>query len=171
VNTPRTMTFESALAWGGEMEKRLTRWLLSQGFMILPGYDYSGEGGEKAPRLHGSAESLVIPDLLVAKDGGTRWVEVKRKTETTLNRNSGRVETGLAWRLVKHYRRVKQAPGLPVWILFAHEKEGEVRGGEIDDLMTRACPRLWGGSQMDRGGTMFFLWERLRVVVRLEDLP
>ena len=58
--------------------------LMNRGWFVVPSYDYSGEDGNKAPKMQGADLSLVIPDLDIARGGDRRWIEVKTKLEEVL---------------------------------------------------------------------------------------
>lgn len=149
--------FHEKLAIGRQYELLAAQWLQeSRGARILPVYDYTGSDGEKAPRLRAIAPvaSLVVPDLLVCADGKTSWVEVKYKTQATYHRNTRREETGIPLRLWCDYKRVQDASGLPVEIIFIHKKEGEIRGDFWDNL--RPIRRIYAENNMSYGGMVFF---------------
>jgi len=160
--------FQRKLALGREFEKLIAAWLKSRGWRILPVYDYSGLGEDKAPKLEGAAPtpSLIVPDLLTARMGELKWVEVKYKTKADWTRKTSRLETGINLRLWKHYVEVQAVTGVPVWIMFVHEHEQEVRGESIDQL--RQDFRVYDGNKMGRGGMVFFAYDELK---RLTNLP
>ncbi len=164
--------FASALAAARLVERRVSAWLMANNFRVLPLYEgFAGPQEDKAPKLiaRDANGSLVVPDLLVARRASFKWVEVKWKAETTLHRLSGRWETGINQRLWNDYRAVKAETGLEVWLLFVHEKEGELRGDEIE-VLGRCC-RIYDGTKMGSGGMVFFPWDSLRKVARLDELP
>ena len=124
--------------------------------MVLPAYDYSGLAEDKPPRLMAipSTDSLVLPDLLSARDGASLWVEVKYKWEATFTHITGRMETGINLRLWNHYLQVEKVTGCRVWVLFAHEWEGEIRVGSLSGL--RVFARQYKGRKMGQDGMVFF---------------
>jgi len=164
-------SFEEKLAMGREYELLVAGWLKRRGFLILPVYDYSGLGENKSPKLQAAndADSLVVPDLLIAQaQKGTKWVEVKFKARADFTRKTQRMETGIALRLWRHYHEVKAATGLPVWLMFCHAEEDEIRGAEIADLASAV--RVYDGRKMGRGGMAFFPVEALRRLARLSAI-
>lgn len=162
--------FDEKLQWGAEAEVWVAAWLMRRGWRILPAYDYSGRDDDKAPRLVAvqAADSLIVPDLLSARDGKTRWVEVKRKSRADLYRKTGVLETGISRRLWAHYRRTQEVTGIEVWVVFVHDAEGEVRGQSIDELAALP-PREYLGTKMGRDGMVFFPWERLVRLTAVEE--
>ena len=162
--------FDENLKWGAEAEIWVAAWLMRRGWRILPTYDFSGKDDDKAPRLAAvrPADSLVIPDLLSARGGTSRWVEVKRKTRADLYRKTGVLETGISRRLWTHYHKTQQATGIEVWIAFVHDVEGEVRVRSIDDL-NALPPREYLGTKMGRDGMVFFPWEQLLLLTTVEE--
>ena len=162
--------FRSALAKARVTERTVAAWLMSKEWLVLPTYDFSGKSDDKAPKLMAESpdESLVIPDLLCARRGEVRWVEVKEKDSASYTNITGRFETGISLRLWEHYQKVRAATGAPVWIFFAHNKEDEVRCGEIATLSPKK--RIYGGTRMGRAGMVFFPYHELVFVCRLSDL-
>jgi hypothetical protein len=162
--------FETQLARARAIEEAVARWCMRRGGMVLPVYDYSGLQDNKAPRLQGlpAKRSLVLPDLLVFRSGRRWWLEVKLKTETTATKiRGGRPETGIDLRHWRHYAAVQLETGIPVWVLFVHEREAEVRGASIDELTehARLSPNFNGGK-----GGMFFAWDSLHWVCDLDSV-
>jgi hypothetical protein len=159
--------FQLALQSAREVEKIVARWLQRRGWLVLPVYDYSGLGDGKAPKLQGDGVSLVTPDLLAARDGSTKWFEVKHKTRADWTRITGRLETGIDLRLWNHYVRVRASTGCEVWIVFVHEHEDEIRAGEIGalDAIKRESPRFNNG----RGG-VFWAWDSLTPMAKWSDV-
>ena len=53
-------------------------WLKRRGWYVLPAYDYSGLADAKAPKFEAPPQklALVLPDLLVASSGKSKWAEV-----------------------------------------------------------------------------------------------
>ena len=159
--------FDARLAFARKVEMGLSAWLQARGGFILPVYDYSGLGDGKAPKLQGVDNSLVTPDLFTARQGQTRWVEVKWKSEATWTHITQRFETGIDRRLWTHYERVEAETGIPVWLLFVHEKEGEVRGQSIAELNKNK--RVSVRFNFGRGG-IFFAWDSLVVLASYSDI-
>lgn len=140
-----------------------------EGRFVLPSYDYSGDGDNKAPILRCGKEGLVIPDLLTFLPGGKReWVEVKLKDETTLHRNTQTIETGLSLRLLNHYRDVQRVTGIGVFVLFVHLDTREVVGATLDRLSD--IGRAYTGNKMGWGGMWFAPYDELDVVWPLVSL-
>src|SRR5690606_34450197 len=73
---------ETAEFQRGRTGERLVAELLqSRGWYVIPSYDYSGEDGDKPPRLQGLREAFPVPDLAIARDGIRSWAGVKTKAE------------------------------------------------------------------------------------------
>jgi hypothetical protein len=148
---------------GRAVERAISHWLMSRcGGFILPAYDYSS-AHDRAPLLLGVPDSLISPDLLYAQDGETSWLECKFKTHADFTRITEQFETGIPLRHWRHYLRVREVTGLPVWLLFAHWKEAEVRGQELGEL--DRVVREYRGQNMPGGEPMaFFPWDDLLYV-------
>jgi len=138
---------------GHKGEQLIASLLREHGWYVIPSYDYTGED-DKAPRLQGEAESLVIPDLDIARDGTRRWAEVKTKEEATKYRKLNRWEHGFPLRHYHHYLRVQEITGDEVWIFIYEESTGHILCGKLDDLSE--VKREYNGEKMSRGGMVFF---------------
>lgn len=151
---------------GKDAEELVATWLMIRGFLILPVYDYSGIQDNKAPKFQAiqTKLSLVTPDLLCAKDGALKWVEVKWKTSTTLYRKKREVRTGLPRKHWEHYKKVQAVSGVPVWLLFVQEAENQIVGGHIDKLE----PIYQEHNTVDYKDTVYFVYNKLRLVTTLE---
>jgi hypothetical protein len=171
VQPDRDDEFRRKLALGNRFEVMVAAWLKSRRFYLLPVYDYSGLGANKAPKLEAQTPygSLVLPDLLVARDGGVKFVEVKYKDRADWTRITQRFETGINLRLWLHYRKVQVVSGIPVWLMFVHQQEDEIRGGWIDDLAALK-PRKYEGQKMGRSGMVFFPWDGLKRQATLSEI-
>lgn len=130
--------------------------LRRRGWYVIPSYDYSGEDGDKPPRLEGLRNAFPVPDLDVARGGVRRWAEVKTKSAATYTRSTGRLEHGIPLRHYWSYRRVQEITGTEVWLFIYEEKTGDVLFARLDDL--EAEKREYAGSKMSRGGMVF--WPR-----------
>jgi len=114
--------FESLLAFGEEGERFVARKLMECGKLVANHFQYKTKQG--APSLFrfegGKMERLVIPDLQAFGEKGAFWCEVKRKSQW--REWNGIWETGTEERLFRHYERVQETSGQPVWLFFGHEK-------------------------------------------------
>lgn len=125
---------------GRAAEQMVSGWLQEQhGEYVIPSYDYSGEDGNKAPRLQGLLRGYAVPDLDVSRDGRRRWVEVKSKGGANVRRDRywGKPnvpEHGIDYCNYLDYREVKRITGAPVWIAIYEEDTGILLGQEIDVL-------------------------------------
>lgn len=130
---------------------------------VVPTYDYSGQGENKAPKLLAppGCKDLILPDLLELGHGLQRFYEVK-------SRNWQRWETGISTRLWNHYREVQGRTKIPVFLCFLHEKEDELRVGSIGGLTSHA--RQYFGTKMGYGGMTFFDYFQIPLIGTLEVL-
>lgn len=165
------LSFDEQLARGREVERAVARWFMRRGARILPVYDYSGLADAKAPKLEAFAasDSLVTPDLLVARSGRLQWVEVKLKERADFTHITQVEETGIGARLWDQYQQVQRHSGALVWLSFVHIRENAITLNSIDELVAFG-PRCYHGSKMDRGGMRFWPLEKLRRVARYSDL-
>lgn len=141
--------------------------LRDNGFYVIPSYDYSGEDGDKAPKLQGPLRSFVIPDLDVAAHGRRRWAEVKTKATPTEHRITKRVEHGIPLRHFRHYEDVAAITGNPVWLFVLEEDSGLVLYGSLRNLAKHK--RIYEGHKMSRGGMVFFLRRDFKIFRSLDE--
>lgn len=99
-------------------EQRVVRWLQMRSWYVIPSYDYSGESGDKAPRMQGVEDGIrsafPVPDLDVCRRGTRRWVEVKTKEASDWTFKTRRFEHG-----IEHYDdyvRVAAETGTEAWL-------------------------------------------------------
>lgn len=99
---------------GRSAELIVADWLRQLGWYVIPSYDYSGDDGNKAPRLQGLTKRFPIPDLDIAQNGHRRWVEVKAKTKANWTWKTQQYEHG-----IEHYDdyiQVEQETGTEAWL-------------------------------------------------------
>jgi hypothetical protein len=141
---------------GREAEQRVAAWLQGRGWYIIPSYDYSGEHGDKAPKIQGAAEGIVLPDLGIARAGQMKWAEVKAKAGPTFTVTTHTYDHGIGYRKWQHYRRVQQETGCHVWLFIVEECTQLLLAESLDKL---GDGRLYDDNKMDPGGMVF--WPRL----------
>lgn len=114
------MTFAEKLAWGKVGESMIARWLMKQGHAVAPLYNELGSD-DKGPRMFALTRNLILPDMLMAKDGNSLFVEAKRKSRFSWFRNRKDWTTGISLRLFNDYLEVRKRTGLPLWLYFLQE--------------------------------------------------
>lgn len=119
---------------GRAAEQRVAAWLQERGWYVIPSYDYSGEDGDKAPRLQGYRIGHPVPDLDTAKEGKRRWVEVKAKSDVIFWRKTQKEQHGIDLVLLQHYQTVQVITGTPVWLVIFEEFTGCLIGNAVDAL-------------------------------------
>lgn len=161
--------FKQELARSRVYEVAFKKWLEAEReFSTLPVFDFNGYRHNTAPVLSGNGRQLVAPDILGFKGGGAcAFFEVKLKELAALHRKTNTRVTGLALRNWQDYMEISRLTGIPVWIVFIHQKEREVRVGNIRTISEH---HIHHESTMDRGGTVFFEYSRLSRIMGLEDL-
>lgn len=166
--TQNEKAFSEQRARSKVYEIAFSNWLQTRDWWILPTYDFSGSNDDKAPRLSLGNRKLVIPDLLAFRAAQSKaWFEIKVKAHADYNRKHACLVTGFAMRHLMHYREVKQLTGVPVYIVFIHEKEAVIKCCEID---TMPVSHEWTGGGMDRGGTVFLKFNALTTVAPIAVL-
>ena len=120
---------------GNNGEKRVATFLRERGWHVLPSYDYSGEDGNKAPKLEGNRASFVIPDLDAARDGTRYWVEVKTKGAPVEWRKTGELRHGFSLRHIWEYKQVERITGCKVYVVIYEENSGKVICAPLSKLL------------------------------------
>ncbi|TXH15941.1 MAG: hypothetical protein E6R03_06390 [Hyphomicrobiaceae bacterium] len=117
------MTFVEQLRRGQTLgEGPIAAWLMSRGNSVLPVYEKEIDTG-KGPQLFTSKAGFAAPDLLTFnKARGPIFVEAKYKTVFTWYRSRNVWTTGIDLRHYDEYKRVAEETGLPVWLLFFHDR-------------------------------------------------
>jgi hypothetical protein len=160
--------FETELMRSRPYEVAFSRWLQDKrGFYTLPVFDFYGLGQGFAPHLDGNGQRLTAPDILACKEGVYSWFEIKLKECAPLHRISKTYVTGLPLRNWQHYHIISEATASPVWLVFIHLNEQEVRAGEINAISAHNIDHK---ATMDNGGTVFYSYHTLHRLMPLAAL-
>lgn len=146
-------------------EKLVAGLLRDRGWYVIPSYDYSGEDGNKPPRLEGSSDAFPIPDLDVAKRGARRWAEVKTKSAASYTRMTRQLEHGISARHCAAYQKVQKITGCEVWLFVLEQDTGDVLCERFDDLLLRV--RRYAGPEMGSSGMVFFPRDAFRTFANI----
>jgi hypothetical protein len=141
---------------GRAAELRVAAKLQSFGWFILPASDFTGALRDRAPKITGTQEGIVMPDLLVAKRGLAMWAEVKSKWKPCFYRQTGINYHGVGRRLWRHYHRCQDETGMNVWLFIVEEKTQVLLFQGINELAKWVSP--YEGDKVDPGGMVF--WPR-----------
>ena len=147
--------FEDELARGRTAEHVVAEILRQRGWYVIPSYDYTGDEGDKAPKMSGEKIAFVIPDLDACREGERKWAEVKLKSKPTLRRITGVLEHGIPLRHYRDYKKVQDESGCDVWIFICEQSTGKVLCQSLHRL---GEPRIYDGNKMSKGGMAF--WPR-----------
>lgn len=93
-------------------EVKVARFLRDRGHFVVMVKD-----GAIAPAMVGATDKIVLPDLLVSKDGVTKFCEVKSQTPS-FTRRHGRYEVAINAGAMRQYRRCESVTGLLVYLAF-----------------------------------------------------
>jgi hypothetical protein len=172
---PHDDDFRRNLALGRSWELALGSWLRARKWFLLPAYDFSGADGDKAPKLAGHGERVAVPDLLAFKGDARAWVEVKYRQHAVEYRKLREMRTGLVpRRLWDNYLRTQQITGIPVWMVFVQEQEGEVVGQSLARLADDVVHTQMYRDRRDPSGVMrphvFVPYNSLIRLASLEDV-
>lgn len=133
---------------GRAAELRVSLWLRERGWYVIPSYDYSGDGRNKAPRLQGIADAFPVPDLdvcrkLPGRNPERRWVEVKAKQAATFTHKTGTYDHGIEH--YDDYMRVAELTGTEPWLVvveIATIRESRSLWGERGRIWMQSFARL-----------------------------
>ena len=149
-------------------ERLVSRYLQSAGFGVLPSYEYSGAGDNKAPRLQFIDRGLVVPDLDCARAGSRVWLEVKTYERAVFNRSRCADVHGIHRRHHAHYLQVEAATGSPAWVLILEVETGALLAGKIAELPWFDCQcggcRAGGRCRVPRGPQVYVDRQELRQI-------
>lgn len=151
--------------FGSSTERLIASFLQQRGWWVIPSYDYSGQGNDKAPKLQGADGGLVIPDLDVARAGERRWVEVKAKSHAVLHRRTNTLKHGIPLRHFHDYLRLQHITGCEVWLVVYEQDTGDVLMARLNALAGEK--QEYAGGKMSRGGMVFFPRSDFRIVGNL----
>ena len=156
---------------GREGELRVAALLQSRGWFILPSCDYSGPAGDRAPKIHGIQEGIVLPDLQIAKKGMLLLAEVKAKKEPTFTILTGTYDHGISRRLCRQYLRCQEEMGAHVWLFILEEKSQMLLFQSIDELRKSSnVSHIYEGDVMDEGGMVFWPRDVFQKIV-INEIP
>lgn len=110
-------------------ELKLQRWLMQRGNLVAR----VRHGTDLAPLLRGWDRAYPLPDLQVfmARHRRMVWVDCKAKTTAPLYRNFDFRTTGIDYSDYCEYQEVERETGFPVWVVFCHRDENEVRCADL----------------------------------------
>ncbi len=132
--------FQKSLAYGKVAEADVTLWLKQEKeWCVLPVYDISTDTG-KGPRLLTLPTDLVVPDLLVMREGEIRWIESKRKTKFVWHGIAKEWRTGIDLKHYFDYIQVEERTGVPVWLFFLHEENAVSDADRLRGCREQVCP-------------------------------
>lgn len=106
--------FKQKLERGNTWEKFVAEMFRSNGYYVIPSYDYSGREEGKAPKMLGNGRGVILPDLDVSKGGRRFWVEVKNKSEPSFYKKEKRDVHGIPIRHWEAYNEIQEITGCPV---------------------------------------------------------
>ena len=132
-------SFEEHLELGRLGERMVSTWVQSQGYGVIPSYNYTGDGNDKAPKLMFSDAGFVVPDLDVAFRGKRFWVEVKTYYYAPRNRKHGINVHGITRRLYEDYLQVERSTGCLVYLVVLEISTGKLLRLELAEAKTYPC--------------------------------
>lgn len=137
------MSFQNNLDFGRVAESLIAKWIMANGYSVLPAYEIEKHQG-KGPQLFRANAQYVAPDIL-AIGSNIFWAEAKHKTVFTWHRNTKQWTTGIDLRHYEEYLKVQECTNIPVWLFFYHKSPVP----SFDDIRhgcPEACPTgLFGG--------------------------
>ena len=168
--------FNKPLVIGRVGESRIARWLIRQGYSVLPVYEKEMDSG-KGPQLFTLDRQLIAPDMLAFKDSDVRWIEAKTKTVFSWHRKTERWVTGIDLKHYRHYIEVALRSPWPVWLLFLHEQARTNEGNGIcptglfgNELLCLADKENHQSDRWGNGGMVYWAHDTLKLLAKLENV-
>jgi hypothetical protein len=142
---------------GRAAERLIAQRIRERGWHTVEASLFSGEDGDERPALKGKNAELALPDLLIARSGQLRWVELKLKARPATDSATGKDVHGVSARLVREYLQVQEETGVVVILAVFEENTRLLLVNRLDELLTTG--RLCTSDTLNRGGTWFFARE------------
>lgn len=144
-------------------ERECTEYLKQLHWLIVPAANYANDGAPMVEAANRN-QAIVMPDQIGMKNGRMASFDSKWKSQAVPRRNrDNRLFTGIDKHSYTHYRRFQIESGMPVVVVFLHDKENEVRCGAIDRLDQNQAPHCTQEQYPDSKGGMHNWW--------YEDIP
>jgi hypothetical protein len=162
--------FEHNFNIGRTWEEKVSIWLQENQHYVLNVYEYipTKNGACKTPKFQTlpSENSLILPDLQVAQDGITHWIEIKSKAGCgyPFQHNPHYRTTGIDLKYWHHYLAVQEASGLEVYIFFVHFNEREIRTASLSDLDCHSRKFIHNGQ-----GMVYWPYDELRAIAYIDE--
>jgi hypothetical protein len=164
--------FQDRLQFGQKWELAVSQWLQDNKHYVLNVYEYTPvvDGVKKSPQLHitPSEQSLIAPDLQIAKDGITHWVEVKSKKQCGYpfgHRGNFRYRTtGIDIPYWDNYLKTQEVTGIKVIIFFVHIEEREVRAASLQELDNHHRKFINNNSNM-----VYWCYDDLQLIAEISE--
>lgn len=144
-------------ARGRAGERDARAWLMAHGYFVVPAADIENGG---APVLEGLAYKAVLPDLLVAMRGFSRWADVKTKSNATKHIKTKVWEHGCQTSHWADYLACQEQTGIEGWLaIYELQPIPMVLLQRLEEL--RRVARFYEGPNMPDGKPhVFFPRER-----------
>lgn len=131
--------FELQLERGRMGERMILGEYQRHGWGVIPSYDYSGQGDNKAPKLAFAHRGLPVPDGDICKDGVRVWIEVKTFYHSPWNRSHKSWRHGIKRRLRDAYLEVQRETGAPVYLCVLEVCSGVALVARLDRIEWHPC--------------------------------
>lgn len=115
--------FEQQLYFGKVGESLIAKWMIRQGWNILPVYEKEKDSG-KGPVVYTLDHNIIAPDMLAYQKENLQalWIEAKTKNSFTWHRISKKWVTGIDLRHYNDYLYLLKSSPWPIWLMFLHLK-------------------------------------------------
>ena len=140
-------------ALGRAGEELVIRYLKAQGYFVTA-TSFIEHGG--APLLEAMRGGVPLPDTMVSREGSSKWVEVKTKSQPTRFVRTGRLEHGISLRLWRAYQQVVLDTGIPGALAILQGAGGLLGVGDFGSIAPSI--RIYDGTKMGPDGMVFFDW-------------
>jgi len=153
-----TEDFNKQLQYGQDGEREIAARLISNGFAVMPLYQFSASF---APTIYSNNGNYTCPDLMCFSASYQMFVDSKKKRQWVTY--SGGKETGINKNHYEAYKKLSDTTGIDMYLVFIHD-ENEPMGiyiTEIHNEHTRSWDGYYNGNYRCKP-MVFFTSESLR---------
>jgi hypothetical protein len=178
--------FQLRFKWGAIAERKISRFAMACGYVVLPVYEIETEQGHKGPRAFTIHAEYRAADVVVFSARGVSFVETKAKACFTWHFKTKTWQTGCDVACYEDYLKLRRGSHVPLWLFFLHESAlpspKDLRygcpqkaptglfGGEIERLATCVDHTDTGDRNNSTSGMVYWRHESLQLIADVETV-
>jgi len=121
------MSFDDSLRYGTEGERIVFEWLQKDGFFVIPTAKLPTTRRFSGPRMETDRLSRILMDAQIARQGVTRWIEVKTKSQDVWYQKAGEYRQGIDEQNFSDYQHIELVTGMEAWLAILVASPGNSR--------------------------------------------